>query len=581
MGAWNLLLFPILTDMVLTVALPPIDAVLLTGAASADAGVTAFDVAKDIGHTVVVGGAVLGDVALLTGAAAVDAARFSVTAPIEYTRGLFHTSGAIEPEDLGILSSSPIELDSGDASTFSLTAGDSVSLPFAFQAGSLAVDAEALSKIVVDVIQERGQQAPTIRLSLQSKSTPALRANSVISLATLVEGIAHQKNTKSATAARLFLEEVVRETASESVHASAVAAFRQLGVSVAVSEDELDLQFASNRSIYGIAPDGAYVDWASPQHMVRPPMPRLQMDLAGSLATNSKLTVFLTVYNDGDGDLFRVAANLKSDLRDFDGRRILFGRVPARSHIRRSFAGDIPTTLDGSSDPRLEVAIEEGNGFTPDPIARLLAIRRVLPAQLEHTLEVLDDGHFGSLGNGNGILDPRETAAIILHVRNDGDATAENIRLDGQVNCDLSDVSLFPLVQSNLEKAVSCSTSDCKFSCEIPILERGRVQAIGFLVSLKKSFRGKGVPIALRIRYDHGVTREWPVDNVPVGADRPERPYQFSPERHARVKNENSSLPLVATPSRQGLVLLTVESGSIHKVLAWLGGYSHLPVLTL
>jgi len=133
------------------------------------------------------------------------------------------------------------------------------------------------------------------------------------------------------------------------------------------------------------------------------------------------------VTNVGDNPLYQLRAKTKSDYRLFDGRELVFGKLPPGQTRTWSttlgFCGqdegddgcrlprDVPDRADG-----IVVSFEEAHGHAPPPKEVRTRIEGLARPQFAYAVQVADDVQ----GNGDGRLQRGEKASIYLRVRNVG-----------------------------------------------------------------------------------------------------------------------------------------------------------------
>lgn len=138
----------------------------------------------------------------------------------------------------------------------------------------------------------------------------------------------------------------------------------------------------------------------------------------GELETN------VEVENTGKTPLYRLMATTKSENPVFEGKELIFGRVNPGEKKSWKTSFEIPKwTLTREDEVTLE--FEDGNDSKiPDYnfTAGTYGLERPLYA---FNYEIVDDGRYGSRGNGNGIPEPGEVIAFLVKVKNIGPGRSE------------------------------------------------------------------------------------------------------------------------------------------------------------
>lgn len=137
-----------------------------------------------------------------------------------------------------------------------------------------------------------------------------------------------------------------------------------------------------------------------------------------------KLEMNVEVENTGREPLYRLMATTKSENPVFEGKELIFGKVNPGEKRSWKTSFEIPKwSLTREDSVALE--FEDGNDsripeyrFT----AKSFGLEKPLYA---FNYEIVDDGRFGSSGNGNGIPEPGEVIAFLAKVKNMGPGGSE------------------------------------------------------------------------------------------------------------------------------------------------------------
>jgi carboxyl-terminal processing protease len=138
----------------------------------------------------------------------------------------------------------------------------------------------------------------------------------------------------------------------------------------------------------------------------------------GELETN------VEVENTGKTPLYRLMATTKSENPVFEGKELIFGRVNPGEKKSWKTSFEIPKWALTRED-KVTLEFEDGNDSKiPDYYftAGTYGLERPLYG---FNYEIVDDGRYGSRGNGNGIPEPGEVIAFLVKVKNIGPGGSE------------------------------------------------------------------------------------------------------------------------------------------------------------
>ncbi len=136
------------------------------------------------------------------------------------------------------------------------------------------------------------------------------------------------------------------------------------------------------------------------------------------------LKVRAEVENTGVVTLYRLRAMTKSDNPVFDGKEFIFGKLAPGEKRQWSVNFEIPK---GSITREDEITLNFEDAYkTTLPDFRFKVETDGLPRPVfAFNYEVVDDGRFGSSGNGNGIAEPGEVVGLLVKVKNTGSGASE------------------------------------------------------------------------------------------------------------------------------------------------------------
>ncbi|GBD38778.1 Carboxy-terminal processing protease CtpB [bacterium HR37] len=137
-----------------------------------------------------------------------------------------------------------------------------------------------------------------------------------------------------------------------------------------------------------------------------------------------KVSLSVEVKNTGQTPLFRLMAVAKSDNPVFNGKEFVFGRVNPGEKRSWSVTLEVPKWALTREDMVTLEFKDAFNSNIPDFAfdIRTEGLSRPLFA---FNYAVIDDGSFGSSGNGDGIPEVGETIALLVRVKNTGKGVSE------------------------------------------------------------------------------------------------------------------------------------------------------------
>jgi carboxyl-terminal processing protease len=144
--------------------------------------------------------------------------------------------------------------------------------------------------------------------------------------------------------------------------------------------------------------------------------------------SGEKLHVRADVENTGTMPLYRLRAVTKSDNPAFDGKEFIFGKLNPGKERGWDVMFEIPK---GSITREDEITLDFEDAYkTTLPDFRFRVETDELPRPVfAFNYEIVDDGRFGSSGNGNGIAEAGETVALLAKVKNIGNGSSEKSTL--------------------------------------------------------------------------------------------------------------------------------------------------------
>ncbi|MYI73001.1 MAG: hypothetical protein F4079_01625, partial [Candidatus Dadabacteria bacterium] len=132
----------------------------------------------------------------------------------------------------------------------------------------------------------------------------------------------------------------------------------------------------------------------------------------------------IKVTNSGPDPIYRLSAVTDCENRIYSDGELLFGKLlPGQSKISR-VKFSVPKWVTTREDSIKLIFTSSGNKtFTEENLlVKTVADKRPV---YSHNHEVVDDGRFGSKGNGNGHAELEETIVLNIKLKNTGDGTSE------------------------------------------------------------------------------------------------------------------------------------------------------------
>lgn len=162
------------------------------------------------------------------------------------------------------------------------------------------------------------------------------------------------------------------------------------------------------------------------------PPPLAEADLAirpMEAKAGSEVTLTLAVRNTGKGPLYRFQGRIKSDDPALDGHLFYLGKIEGGQSAEDIVTIKVPADRPDGSIP-VRVEFEEYNGFVPENLKAVLALKGLPRPRFAYTLQIIDDGSGNSVGNGDGRLQRGEAVDLLVTVKNVGTVQAQNTSVD-------------------------------------------------------------------------------------------------------------------------------------------------------
>jgi uncharacterized protein YgiM (DUF1202 family)/Tol biopolymer transport system component len=156
-----------------------------------------------------------------------------------------------------------------------------------------------------------------------------------------------------------------------------------------------------------------------------PPLPEAELSIRPLEAkAGDELTLVVKVKNKGKGPLYRLFGKTKSADQAFDGHRFYLGKIEAGQTAEDVVAFKIPRDR-GDVGVSLQVEFEEHNGFVPDPLKAVIALKGLPRPRFAYTYQITDDGSGKSVGNSDGRIQKGEAVDLLITLKNVGSVAAQ------------------------------------------------------------------------------------------------------------------------------------------------------------
>ncbi|MER3445493.1 MAG: hypothetical protein C4291_01050 [Candidatus Dadabacteria bacterium] len=136
------------------------------------------------------------------------------------------------------------------------------------------------------------------------------------------------------------------------------------------------------------------------------------------------LRVHAEVENPGTVTLYRLRAMTRSNNPVFDGKEFIFGKLAPGEKRQWSVTFEIPKGAITRED-EITLNFEDAYKTTLPDFRFKVEIDGLPRPAFAFNYEIVDDGRFGSSGNGNGIPEPGEVVGLLVKVKNTGNGPSE------------------------------------------------------------------------------------------------------------------------------------------------------------
>ena len=167
------------------------------------------------------------------------------------------------------------------------------------------------------------------------------------------------------------------------------------------------------------------VDWSSGKAPTSEPsinvsvIPQTPQARAGE-----EVKVMVEVENTGTEPLYRLSATTESENLVLGGKELIFGKLNPGEKKSWSTNIEIPKWALKRED-KITLKFQDGNKTEIPDYDFNININGLARPLYAYNYEIVDDGRFGSSGNGNGVAEVGETVVLHLRVKNIGDGASE------------------------------------------------------------------------------------------------------------------------------------------------------------
>ncbi|MGH7428627.1 MAG: caspase family protein, partial [Candidatus Methylomirabilaceae bacterium] len=156
-----------------------------------------------------------------------------------------------------------------------------------------------------------------------------------------------------------------------------------------------------------------------------PPLPEAELSIRPlEVRAGDELTLLVKVRNKGKGPLYRVRGRTKSSDQAFDGHQFYLGKIGAGQSAEDTVILRVPRDR-GDAGVSMQVEFEEHNGFVPDPLKAVVALKGLPRPRFAYSYQIIDDGSGKSVGNSDGRIQKGEAVDLLITLKNVGSVAAQ------------------------------------------------------------------------------------------------------------------------------------------------------------
>ncbi|MCI0408046.1 MAG: FecR domain-containing protein, partial [Acidobacteria bacterium] len=161
-----------------------------------------------------------------------------------------------------------------------------------------------------------------------------------------------------------------------------------------------------------------------------PPLPEAELSIRPLEAkAGSDLTLVVKVTNKGKGPLYRLQGKIRSVDPALDGHLFYLGKIEGGQSTDDAITIPIPRDR-GDAEIPMRIEFEEYNGFVPDPLKAVIALKGLPRPRFAYTYQIVDDGSGNSVGNGDGRIQKGEAVDLLVTLKNVGPVAAQDTRAE-------------------------------------------------------------------------------------------------------------------------------------------------------
>ena len=292
---------------------------------------------------------------------------------------------------------------------------------------------------------------------------------------------------------------------------------------------------------------GRGIDWtAGPARTDAPATVSWSVDRPGPLAAGAKVKLRMTARNEGREPLFRVRCVTESDSAALDAREFVFGRVGPGESVTR----EVPLAVPKDSWDRIDQVtfhLFQGEAEGPQPAPVVVATRGLPRPRFAWSYQVQD-----AAGNGDGLLNPGESAGVVFDIRDVGDGAAQKVLVT---------------LRNKSGDGVYIREGRVTLRDGIPI---GRTQQARFKVELRRGLEAPSVTLEVGIL--DMASREYVSEELTLPVVRPSP--DLLEERTQALRTRRNGVPVLASASDDSAVLFELPASSFLRSTGRIHGFN-------
>ena len=205
-----------------------------------------------------------------------------------------------------------------------------------------------------------------------------------------------------------------------------------------------------------------------------------------SVRAGGTATLRVTAKNTGKGTLYRFAALTVSSNLAFNNRELKFGKIEPGESRTFPVSFELDKLMRTQEVPIL-IQFGEYNGHVPANIEDKLKVIETPRPRFDYAYRIVDGGTATSTGNGDGIIQPGESADIQVTIRNSGKGNATDVT--AMLNLlDANDVDMYGDTFANLHNLVPGDSKVATFN--IGVKRRASISGLRLKLSVEENIFG-------------------------------------------------------------------------------------------